>query len=485
MNQSLKTVKSAIPTKAIGFILLTLLISVAPFDAKAKAEATSWQTVFAQPITTTYSFLDYTTVTDVIEIAQGGSNLEIRLSNTGNSNSVTIGKVTVAVERSLSQQVSSFIPVTFNQSSSLRLQPNELKTSDPINVSVPNDSYIFISIYFPYYSVVPAANYPNNEIGAFVAPNYSGDLTSSLSSNSTGSNLSFLVDAIEVQNSNPTTIDIIGDNLSAPGQISSWPTIAQELLSNSAPVAIINESVDGATLEGATTSISYGTSLANRIDNDVISLPGVKYVLIQLGYNDIVNYNQSINSLESQYKDVIQQLVANNISVILATIQPGANLTQNQIQEIKSLNNWIKTNNKNYIVFNLEFLADIYNGSCSKQTVFSQFVNTNGNLNSIAKLVVAQEFLRLVHLLKQNLVTLTYPITKNCLSYSHRSFHKAISVNKPNKSNKIHLSRAIKAYVILGAILIIVLILYSVYKNRRQARKEREFYRSLRERNRF
>gem|GEM_PF-6013683 len=461
------------------FVLVLIATVTATKSPVSLAQSLNWQTVFFQPMNEIYSYLHYTTVTDIIPITTGGTNLEIRLSNANNTSSLFIGALSVAIKSVDPSQDTAFVPVSFSGNQNITLQPGQVTTSDPVSINVPNNCEILVSIFFPRYSLVPAHYYQDLTNSSYIASNYSGNLTGNLPSNLTSSNLSFLIDAVEVQNQNPYTVEILGDNLAGHANYLTFDTLIESVKSKNLNLAIIDESSSSATLLTNPNS----ASIAPNVNQDILELPGVKAVIIELGLNDITQNSASITALETTYNSLINQLTTNHIKVILATIAPTENLTTSQVNKIKQINNWILKLDPNAL--NLSWLADVYSGHCNPEELFNSFINPTGDLNPYGQLALVQLLAASLKLTVTLAPQLNFIPTSNCLTQQIKTpTTKPLPIKTLTNPSK-HFLDKVQIDIAIGIAILILLVGLYIVRKKRFEKKEREFYRSLGERKRF
>jgi lysophospholipase L1-like esterase len=152
---------------------------------------------------------------------------------------------------------------------------------------------------------------------------------------------------------------------STPNTDRSWPSqLAERLVANksTADWAVVNEGISGNRLLNG----GMGVAALSRFDRDVLSQPGVKWVIVMLGINDIGLGN--IPGIDAADKVTTQDLIAGQkqlidrahlrgIRVIGATLTPyiGAAYASEQGEVMReALNNWIRTSGAYDAVFDFD-----------------------------------------------------------------------------------------------------------------------------------
>ncbi|HXY32705.1 MAG TPA: SGNH/GDSL hydrolase family protein [Planctomycetaceae bacterium] len=141
---------------------------------------------------------------------------------------------------------------------------------------------------------------------------------------------------------------------STPDTNRSWPSqVAERLAANKATanLAIVNEGISGNRLlnDGA------GVSALARFDRDVLSQPGVKWLIVLEGINDIGIGGRpgaeppdavTAEDIIAAHKQIIERAHTHGIKVIGATLTPyvGAAYATDQGEEMReAVNQWIRT----------------------------------------------------------------------------------------------------------------------------------------------
>lgn len=158
---------------------------------------------------------------------------------------------------------------------------------------------------------------------------------------------------------NAATVVAFGDSItdgttSTPDADRSWPSRLAERLVASKPtanVAVVNEGIAGNRLlnDGA------GVSALARFDRDVLSQPGVKWLIVLEGINDIglgagpaagPSASITADDLIAAQKQMIERAHLRGVKVVGATLTPymGASYSSDRGEAIRvALNQWIRT----------------------------------------------------------------------------------------------------------------------------------------------
>jgi lysophospholipase L1-like esterase len=231
------------------------------------------------------------TIRMIVPVSIGGRRVRVRLSNTHGSAPLTLGSAHLA----LHGQGSAVVPgsdraLAFGGRPGCIIAPGATAMSDPVDLEVPALSELAVSIYVP---------------GATSAPtmHIAGLHTTYISKQGDSTGQPSIEDVVTTQSwywisgvyvaapANAAAVVGFGDSItdgarSTPDTNSSWPSrLAGRMLANpgTATVAVVNQGIGGNRILRDGT----GVNALGRFDEDVLSLPGVKWVILLEGINDI------------------------------------------------------------------------------------------------------------------------------------------------------------------------------------------------------
>lgn len=136
---------------------------------------------------------------------------------------------------------------------------------------------------------------------------------------------------------NPMSRNTFIENITNLGTDERYPDFLQRRLDAMAPgmFAVVNAGIAGNRLTAGPFAPFFGTAGLERLDTDVIEVPGVTDVIVHMGINDIAfdGPTQSAqtttigDTVVAGLEETITRLQAKNLRVVLATVMPayGAN----------------------------------------------------------------------------------------------------------------------------------------------------------------
>ena len=241
------------------------------------------------PANTTNPGFTNQTVRLVVHTSLGGNELRVRLSNSFGTESLTIAAAHIAL-RSMNAAIVADTDraLTFNGASSVTIPPGALVVSDSVKVDVPALSDLAVSLFLP-----GPTGQATWHAGAF-STNYiskPGDFTGAADFpvDHTVASWFYLTD-VEVKSAKDTlALVTFGDSItdgtrSTPDTNHRWPNfLAERLAQRHAKLAVVDEGIAG----NRVLHDLVGPNALARFDRDVLAQPGVGYVTVLLGINDI------------------------------------------------------------------------------------------------------------------------------------------------------------------------------------------------------
>lgn len=219
----------------------------------------------------------------------GGRSVRVALSNEHSAAPLKIGAAHIALREKGSAIVpGTDRPLLFNGKASVTIPPEARVLSDAVDLGVPALSDVAVSVYLPG-DTGPATTHSLGLHTTYISQ--PGDFTgaASIDSARTAQSWYFLSDIDVLAPADAGAIVAFGDSItdgarSTPDTNRSWPSrLAERLNGVPADLAVVNEGISGNRVlrDGA------GISALARFDRDVLGQPGVKWVILLEGINDI------------------------------------------------------------------------------------------------------------------------------------------------------------------------------------------------------
>jgi lysophospholipase L1-like esterase len=304
------------------------------------------------PIDTTTADIRDTTVRQLVRVSADGSRLRLRFSNEDSPDPLALGPVHVGLAAADGAVVAGTDHVvTFDGQPGVVIPASSPALSDPIDLPTKALDRVYISVHVPGLMALRAGRV----LFQYVAGS-AGDFTAAATLPGVRlMRVPVLVTLVESQPTAPTNVLVtLGDSItegaaSTANAFRGWPDRLAERLAGH-HWAVVNVGISGNRL------LRYGAgpSTLARLDRDVLSVPGVKAIILLEGINDIGRGFGTPNStepvtaeaLEAADKQIIARAHEHHIRVIGATLTPyqGASYASPAGEAAReALNAWIKT----------------------------------------------------------------------------------------------------------------------------------------------
>jgi lysophospholipase L1-like esterase len=304
------------------------------------------------------------TVRMIARVSTGGAQIRFAFRNAAGGDAVTFGAVHAALARTDAAALadgaidpSSDHGVTFGGKPTVTLFPGATVWSDPVALAVPPLGSVAISVYLPH----PTATNTVHALGLSPAFVVAGDATSAPRFASPKRLRSyFWLEGMSVPATDPSagTLVALGDSITdgyatTPGLHREWPALLAERLQREGKggMAVVNAGISGNRI----LKTGAGESALQRFDTDVLARPGVRWVLLMEGINDInmsiipgvpasegVEARQIIAGIEQ----LIERAHLHGIRIAGATILPTKGLpfysARGEVMR-GTVNQWIRT----------------------------------------------------------------------------------------------------------------------------------------------
>jgi lysophospholipase L1-like esterase len=297
----------------------------------------------------------------ILRTSIGGRRARVKLSNAFNGTAVEIGAAHIATrDRDSGIVAASDRVLTFGGRPSIKMAPGMVVVSDPVDLALAPLTDLAVTLYFPGDTGAPTTH------ATGLRPTYisrEGDFTGSQTIPDATTRMSYYwLAAVEVDALPGTPLIVaFGDSItdgarSTPDRHNTWPAILATRLAAdkaTAHMAIVNQGIGGNRVltDGAGFA---GVNALARLDRDVLSQPGVQWLMMLEGINDIGNSTAQLGNAGPMKADdliwglrqVVDRAHQYGIKVIGCTILPyeGAPYFREEGETIRQkVNEWIRT----------------------------------------------------------------------------------------------------------------------------------------------
>lgn len=347
------------PTSPLCACSLALLAFTAPLApaAKEKPAATHWVATWAASPSAPGADaemrrrkmeFDNQTVRLITHISLGGEQFRVRLSNLYGAKAVAIGEVHLALRGAGPKiQPGSDRPLTFSGDRAVTIPPGGLVLSDPVNLKAQSAADLAVSLFMPPNAVIASTLHYSAQQTSYVS---AGNVCAAedMPENATITSWPYLAGVDVLAQAAFGTIVTLGDSITDGSRSTSdtnrrWPDIlAGRLLAQKGnKFAVVNAGIGGNRIMSDTTNIAYGPNALARFDRDVLSTPGLKYVFLFEGVNDIGG-GASAEDIIFGMKQLIERAHERGVKIVGATIMPLRTGPPGAAKR-EAVNQWIRT----------------------------------------------------------------------------------------------------------------------------------------------
>jgi lysophospholipase L1-like esterase len=327
--------------------------------AKDKPAATHWVATWATSPSAAGSDaemrrrkmeFDNQTVRLITHISLGGERFRVRLANFYGAKALAIGEVHLALRGAGAKiQPGSDRPLTFSGNKAFTIPAGGLVLSDPVDLKAPAESDLAISLFLPPGAVIASTVHYSAQQTSYVV---AGDICGAedMPDSATISSWPYLVGVDVMAPAAFGAIVTLGDSITDGSRSTSdknlrWPDIlAGRLLAQKGnTLAVVNAGIGGNRVMSDTNNVAYGQNALARFDRDVLSEPGLKFVFLFEGVNDIGG-GASTEEIIFGMKQLIAQAHERGFKIVGATIMP-LRTSPAALARREAVNQWVRTGN--------------------------------------------------------------------------------------------------------------------------------------------
>jgi lysophospholipase L1-like esterase len=346
----------------IGLTAWDLTASRAFADEEQGRAAASWSTGHIHPVPASVARYQDQTLREIVHTSIGGDRFRIRFANTFGSDTLHIGAAHVAVPNS----GSSIVPgtdraLTFGGNSSVDIPAGAVALSDVVDARLEKLADIAISLYLP--SLTQGETSTLFQGTAYLSGS-GGDQTATidLPGATPLAEWPFVFGVDATNDGDAATIVAFADSATI---VSQWPrALAERLVASGMDnLGVVSEAIAGNRLLHNSAGPGgpdprWGESLLTRFDRDVVGQPGLKYVIVWIGLNDIAGPGTfypaaevvSQNDLIAGFRQLIARSHERGMTIQACTISPmggntslpGFDTPAHEAARV-ALNQWIRT----------------------------------------------------------------------------------------------------------------------------------------------
>jgi lysophospholipase L1-like esterase len=294
-----------------------------------------------------------------LRVSLGGSQIRLRFSNEYGDTPLSLQAVTIGLAADgLDALPGSLTQVAFSKKGSVTLPVQTAAVSDSVNLAVKDLGDLVVSVYVP--EGVGTYSWRTPPFGPFAGVVEGSDATRAEHLSASKSlPIRPIVSEIDVRTDRPQKVVVaLGDSIT-DGDIDvstgerGWPDALARRLQPKG-IAVVNAGIGGNRLLQSTPM--FGAAALDRLDRDVLSVPGVTYIIVLEGINDIGSSGPGGRNGDAQlvdpkaliatYSAIIQRAHEHGVKVFGGTIMPfeGADYYSTEKERVRqAINEWIRT----------------------------------------------------------------------------------------------------------------------------------------------
>jgi lysophospholipase L1-like esterase len=312
------------------------------------------------------------TVRQKLRVSIGGEKFRVRFSNEFGNGPVTFESVHVALTDGFTDakiRAGTSRALTFLGQNSVTLQPGANVISDPVDMALAPMADVAITTVTKA-SPSDVTGHPGSRTTSYFAYGGAAPDAVDLSEAQRTDHWYFMCSLDVWTTKSAAAVAILGDSItdgrgSTTNGNDRWPDIlSQRLRANPATtdVAVLNHGVGG----GRVLRDGLGVSALRRFDRDVIAAPGVKWLVILEGVNDLGTSKpedaaRTAQDLIAAFDQMITRAHDHGIKVYGATIMPFGGFKSYDAPEREAarqtVNAWIRTSGRFDAVIDFDAVA--------------------------------------------------------------------------------------------------------------------------------
>ncbi|MEO6041723.1 MAG: SGNH/GDSL hydrolase family protein [Croceibacterium sp.] len=325
-----------------------LALAAAPAEAKWVA---SWTAAPHAPIGTTGPFaaasFDNVTLSEILRVTEGGTKLRVTFSNRYGPGPLEIGAARIVrIDDAGAEIAGTSRMLSFGGQAGAVIPTGAPFTSDAVALSLPDLARLKVEFYLPKPTGPCTCHLTGQDELAISPP---GNFVGQAFTPADKKQFRAFLSEVEVDSPDALgTIVAFGDSItdgvgSTAGANRRWPDVlANRLHAARKQWAVANQAISG----NRVLSPGMGESALSRFDEDVLSLPNVKYMIVFEGVNDLGNRfgvrgpNQPAIPGLAQPPITVAQMIAGYRQLVARAHQHGIKVIGSPIGPYKGASYW-------------------------------------------------------------------------------------------------------------------------------------------------
>ncbi|MBP2328373.1 lysophospholipase L1-like esterase [Kibdelosporangium banguiense] len=354
-------------SRTAGVLAVSVLLLV-PVVAQASSSSSPWPhsvTLTESALQGVHGTAPDATVRNVLTVTASGAALRVRLGNPFGGSALVARSVWVGLQSAPGSPAlvrGSNHRATFGLRRTVTVPPGGSVWSDPLPLAVRRGDHVAVSVYAPG-SPINDHTFPPPQThtpGSFQAPGDAGADASGGGYGAFAPGVLWWVDAVSAVSDARGTIVALGDSITdgynAFGGGPRWTDVLAARIGALPPgqrLSVANAGISGNTVSVQPnpydpTNQCCGPPAPVRLERDVLSMPGVRYVLLLEGTNDIGGGDYAPPAPAAQVIDAMRGIAArvhaSGRKIVGGTVLPMCNAAGSAKEQVRlAVNQWIRT----------------------------------------------------------------------------------------------------------------------------------------------
>ena len=314
-------------------LALALVAGLTPVSAQTRDWVTTWATALqiAEPHNRPPKpGLAGNSFRQIVQVSSGGKALRLHLSNLFNPDPTQILGVEVAVAKTMgaSPEIDedTTVRLTFDGSPFVLMAPGASVVSDPVSFPLEDRMNLAITIHYGAISSTTLTSHPGSRTTSYIADGYTTDFSRPIAE----TNHWYTISSIDVKPyRRSAAIAVLGDSITdgrgttTNGQDRWTDQLSKSLLTDPATrdLSVLNFGLGGnCILRGG-----LGPTGQSRYARDLFGHPGVKYIILFEGTNDLGgsrNAMATADGIKEVWTKIVEESHARGVKVFGATVTP-------------------------------------------------------------------------------------------------------------------------------------------------------------------
>lgn len=289
------------------------------------------------------------TLRQIVHVSIGGRRLRVRFSNAFGTSPLTIASAHVALSGGGSTiESGTDQPLSFGGRPEVTVPAGAYIVSDPIEFDLPPLSNLAVTIFLRG-APDRITTHPGSRETSYLADG--NDVSSTTLAGASKTDHWYFLSGVDVATDHcGAAVDVLGDSItdghgSTTNGNDRWPDdLARRLQASkgTSDIAVLNEGIGGNRL----LHDGLGPNALARLDRDVFGQPGVRWLIVLEGINDIGTRTATAAEIIEAYRQIIYRAHTHGLRVYGATIMPyrGSFYFSPEGESVRqAVNRWIRT----------------------------------------------------------------------------------------------------------------------------------------------